>query len=261
MAEQTEQNKDAGLVRGGQPRPLWSAHVLSLFPEMFPGPLGHSLAGRALNDGIWQLTCHHLRDFGVGRHKSVDGPACGGGVGLVMRPDAIGPALDHVIGQAGADAVRLYPSPRGRRLDQGFIRELAACSSAVFVCGRYEGLDQRIIDHYQLVEVSLGDYVLSGGEVAALTIMDGVVRLLDGVMGKAEGHQKDSFEEGLLEHPQYTAPRHWNGYDVPEILMSGHHQKIEEWKHQMAVQDTKIRRPDLWQDYCTENQRDADDKD
>jgi len=232
-----------------QDHPIWSASVLTLFPEMFPGPLGHSLAGRALERGIWSLDCYQIRDFAIGRHKDVDGPACGGGVGLVMRADVMGAAIDHVLAQHDERPVLLYPSPRGKTVSQPFLRELAEQRSALFVCGRYEGLDQRVIDHYQLVEISVGDYVLSGGELAALTIMDGVVRLLDGVMGKPEGHLSDSFENGLLEHSQYTLPRQWKQMDVPEILLSGHHQQIAEYKFQQSCDITQTRRPDLWHAY------------
>ena len=232
--------------------PLWSAHIITAFPDMFPSSLGHSLAGKALEQNIWSYHCTSLRDFGVGRHRDVDGPACGGGVGLVMRPDVVGAAIDHVLAQTSPDIVRLYPSPRGRRLDQQRIRELACVKEVMFVCGRYEGIDQRVIDHYQLEEISVGDYVLSGGEVGALSIMDATVRLLDGVMGKAEGHEQDSFENGLLEHPQYTAPRSWREAEVPQILLSGHHGKIAEWKQRQAEEITKHRRPELFERYLAQ---------
>lgn len=234
----------------------WSAHILTLFPEMFPGPLGQSIAGRALEQNKWALSCYPLREFGLGKHKDVDAPACGGGVGLVMRPDAVGPAIEHVLSQTGADTARLYPSPRGRKLDHTFIRSLAQKKNVLFVCGRYEGLDERVIDHYQLEEVSIGDYVLSGGEIAALTIIDAIVRVLDGVMGKAEGHEQDSFENGLLEHPQYTIPRSWQGKEVPPVLLSGHHAQISSWKLEMAKQITQERRPDLWEAFKAETKQD-----
>lgn len=232
-----------------QDAPLWSAHVLTLFPEMFPGSLRYSLAGRALAQEKWALSCYPLRDFGLGKHRDVDGPACGGGVGLVMRADVVGPAIEHVLAKTSPDIMRIYPSPRGKKLDQKMVRTIADKKEVMFVCGRYEGLDQRVIDHYQLEEISVGDYVLSGGEVAALTIMDATVRLLDGVMGKAEGHAQDSFENGLLEHPQYTAPRAWQNQEVPDILLSGHHAQIADWKQQQAKEITQHRRPDLWEAY------------
>jgi len=163
-----------------------------------------------------------------------------------MRADVMGAAIDHVLAQYDERPVLLYPSPRGKAVSQSFLREMAEQRAALFVCGRYEGLDQRVIDHYQLIEISVGDYVLSGGELAALTIMDGVVRLLDGVMGNPEGHLSDSFENGLLEHSHYTLPRDWKGQEVPEILLSGHHQQIAKYKYQQSCDITRDRRPDLW---------------
>ena len=244
-----------------QDHPIWSASVLTLFPEMFPGPLGHSLAGRALERGIWSLDCYQIRDFAIGKHKDVDGPACGGGVGLVMRADVMGAAIDHVLAQHDERPVLLYPSPRGKTVSQPFLRELAEQRSALFVCGRYEGLDQRVIDHYQLIEVSIGDYILSGGEQAAIVILDAVVRLLPGVMGKQVSHQQESFETGLLEHDHYTQPRDWRGQDVPPVLLSGHHQQIEIWRQQNAEMKTKQRRPDLWNSFCAKNRSKLGDKD
>ena len=238
----------------------WSTSVLTLFPDMFPGPLGHSLAGRALERGIWSLDTYQIRDFATGKHRDVDGPACGGGVGLVMRADVMGAGIEHVLSHYDERPVLLYPSPRGKAVSQSFLRELAQSRSTLFVCGRYEGLDQRVIDHYQLVEISLGDYVLSGGELAALTIMDGVVRLLDGVMGKAEGHLSDSFENGLLEHSHYTLPRQWKGQEVPEILLSGHHEQIANYKYQQSCDITRTRRPDLWHAFDAKKHAKSDDK-
>ncbi len=227
---------------------VWSAHILSLFPDMFPGPLGHSLAGRALAQGIWSLHTHNIRDFAADKHSTVDDPPFGGGHGMVMRPDVVGKALDHVTGIA-PDFMRLYPSPRGVCLDQPLVREMSRQKGVVIVCGRYEGLDQRVIDHYQLKEVSIGDYILSGGEQAALVILDAIIRLLPGVMGKEISHQQESFEQGLLEHDHYTQPRSWNDREPPDILLSGHHKNIAQWRLQNARQRTADRRPDLWARY------------
>ena len=233
----------------------WTADILTLFPEMFPGTMGHSLAGRALKDGLWALNIHNIRDFARDKHKTVDNPPLGGGHGMVMRPDITAAALEHVLsGCKQADRPPLiYPSPRGRSLDQAYVRELSQESGVVILCGRYEGLDQRVIEHYQLTEVSIGDYILSGGEQAAMVILDCVVRLLPGVMGKKIGNQQESFEMSLLEHDHFTQPRHWQDMDVPEVLYSGHHQQIEAWRRQNAEMITKQRRPDLWDDYIKKN--------
>ncbi len=249
------------------PDPHWTADVLTLFPDMFPGALGQSLAGRALKNRVWALNVHNIRAFAHDKHNTVDDPPLGGGHGMVMRPDVTGAALDHVLAryegeERPADRPQLiYPSPRGRPLDQNYVRELSQSRGAVIVCGRYEGLDQRVIDHYQLTEVSIGDYILSGGEQAALVILDAVVRLLPGVMGKQVGHQQESFETGLLEHDHYTQPRDWRGLDVPEVLLSGHHQQIETWRQQNAEMKTKQRRPDLWNSYSAKNRSNLADKD
>lgn len=229
----------------------WTADILTLFPDMFPGTLGQSIAGRALKDGLWNLNVHNIRDFAQDKHNTVDDPPLGGGHGMVMRPDVTGAALDHVL-NAYTDANRpplLYPSPRGRQLDQAYVRELSAGTGVVMLCGRYEGLDQRVIDKHQLMEVSIGDYILAGGEMAALVTLDAVIRLLDGVMGNAQSYAEESFETGLLEHPLYTQPRQWQGQDVPDILLSGHHQAIADWRQAESEKLTAERRPDLWQAY------------
>ena len=235
------------------PSPLWSATVLTLFPEMFPGPLGQSLAGRALKDGLWSLDCINIRDYATDKHKTVDDTPFGGGPGMVMRPDVVMNALDAVQNGVAAKDVsaipKIYFSPRGRKLDQAKIHELAAHDHVIMVCGRYEGLDQRVIDHAGLEEISSGDVVLSGGELPAIMTMDAVVRLLPGVMGNAEAHQNDSFENGLLEHSLYTQPRDWQGMHVPEILTSGDHGKIAQWRLSESEAITKARRPDLWAEY------------
>ena len=242
--------KVAGLV-SDCPKPLWQATVLTLFPEMFPGSLGYSLAGKSLNDRIWTLKTLDIREFARDKHRTVDDAPLGGGVGMVLKPDVIAAAL---IAAASCVGPRIYLSPRGRLLDQALVRELAAAPGAVFLCGRYEGVDQRVIDAADMMEVSIGDYVLSGGEVAALTVMDAVVRLLPGVMGKEVGHLKESFETGLLEHSHYTQPRLWNGIEAPAILASGHHREIAEWRHAEAEKETQTRRPDMWQRYLARQQ-------
>lgn len=229
----------------------FQATILTLFPEMFPGTLGHSLAGRALDKGVWSLITKQIREFATDKHKTVDDAPLGGGHGLVLKPDVVSAALDDV---AKAPGRRLYMSPRGVPLSQELVRDLAQDEGVVIVCGRYEGLDQRVIDHYQLMEVSVGDYVLSGGELAAQILLDAVIRLLPGVMGKEIGHLQESFETGLLEHDHYTQPRMWNEMSAPEILGSGHHQKIAAWRDNQAKELTKRRRPDLWQRFLAKNE-------
>ena len=224
----------------------WQATVLTLFPEMFPGPLATSLAGKSLNAGIWGLKTLDIRQFARDKHRTVDDTPLGGGVGMVLKPDVVGAALDAV---ADAPGPRIYLTPRGRLLDQAIVRDLSEAPGAVFVCGRYEGVDQRVIEDAGMMEISIGDYVLSGGEPAALIVMDAVVRLLPGVMGKVESHRDESFESGLLEHSHYTQPRNWKGLEAPEILASGHHQKIADWRLAEAKRETQQRRPDLWERY------------
>ena len=244
-------------------RALWAAHLLTLFPEMFPGPLGHSLAGRGLKKGIWSLDCYNIRSFATDKHGNVDAPPFGGGHGMVMRPDVMGRAIEHVIESQSSDTnlTRLYPSPRGKLLDQKMARDLSQQDGVMIVCGRYEGLDQRVIDHHQLTEVSIGDYVLSGGEQAAMVILDAVVRLLPGVMGKEVSHLEDSFESGLLEHHHYTQPRDWQGLEPPEVLLSGHHQNITKWRLENATEITAERRPDLMAAYMAKKHLKKEDKD
>lgn len=231
----------------------WQATVLTLFPDMFPGPLGLSLAGKALENGVWALKTLDIRDFARDKHRSVDDTPFGGGAGMVMRPDVVDAALAAVEDQPGP---RLYLSPRGRRFDQRRAKALAADPGAVFVCGRYEGLDERVIAARGLEEVSLGDFVLSGGEPAALAIIDAVVRLLPGVMGAANGLAEESFEEGLLEYPLFTQPRVWNGLTVPEVLTSGHHGRVRAWRRAEAERITRERRPDLWERFCRKRNED-----
>jgi len=227
----------------------WHAVVLSIFPDMFPGPLGLSLAGQGLNDGVWSLETLDIRSFATDKHKSVDDAPFGGGPGMVMRPDVIDSALQSVR-TASPNLPLVYLSPRGKTFTQSKAQELVAGPGVALLCGRFEGLDQRILDCHDIEEISIGDFVLSGGEPAALTLLDACVRLLPGVMGKAESLDQESFEHGLLEYPQYTRPQVWNGQAVPEVLTSGHHENIRAWRQAQAEEITKRRRPDLWSHYA-----------
>jgi len=213
---------------------------------MFPGPLGASLAGKALEEGIWALDALDIRRFASDKHASVDDTPFGGGAGMVMRPDVLDRALAFIEDRPGP---RIYLSPRGRLLEQARVKELAQGPGVVLLCGRYEGIDERVIEARELEEVSLGDFVLSGGEPAAIALIDAAVRLLPGVMGAAEGLVEESFEAGLLEYPHYTRPREWQGRTVPEVLISGHHEKIRAWRRAEAEKVTAARRPDLWSRY------------
>ncbi|MDZ7823833.1 MAG: tRNA (guanosine(37)-N1)-methyltransferase TrmD [Ahrensia sp.] len=230
------------------------ASVLTLYPDMFPGTLGQSLAGRALGNGIWQLEVTQIRDFATGKHKNVDDTPSGGGAGMVMRADVVGAAIDAV-SPLDDPRPRLMMSPRGAPLTQSRVRELMAGEGVVIVCGRFEGVDQRVIDARNLEEVSIGDYILSGGEIAAQVLLDAIVRLLPGVMGNEISGDTESFETGLLEHPHYTRPAVWEGHEIPAILTSGDHGRIEKWRRQAAEQLTKERRPDLFDAYLKKNIR------
>lgn len=222
----------------------FSASVLTLYPEMFPGALGLSLAGRALEAGIWSLETVQIRDFAIDRHRTVDDTPAGGGAGMVMRADVLARAIDHAAPPSDPRP-RLLMSPRGRPLTQTRVRELAAGPGAVILCGRFEGIDQRLIEARQLEEVSIGDYILSGGEPAALVLLDAVVRLLPGVMGNELSGEEESFEGGLLEHPHYTRPQEFEGRPIPEVLTSGNHARIAAWRRAEAEKLTRERRPDL----------------
>ncbi|PKR88619.1 tRNA (guanosine(37)-N1)-methyltransferase TrmD [Pleomorphomonas diazotrophica] len=223
----------------------FAADVLSLYPEMFPGPLGVSLAGRALGEGGWSLKATQIRDFAEGRHRNVDDTPAGGGPGMVMRADVLARAIDAV-SPADDPRPRLLMTPRGAPLRQARVRELAAGPGVVIVCGRFEGVDERLIGRRQLEEVSIGDYVLSGGEVAAIVLLDAVVRLLPGVMGNDLSGVTESFEEGLLEHAQYTRPPVFEDEAIPSVLLSGDHAKVDAWRRAEAERVTAERRPDLW---------------
>jgi tRNA (guanine37-N1)-methyltransferase len=232
----------------------WAATVLTLFPEMFPGPLGHSLSGKALEEGLWSLDLIQIRDFATDKHRSVDDACFGGGAGMVLRPDVVGAALEQAMScHTPEDRPLIYLTPRGKPLDQAMVRRFASSSGIILLSGRYEGIDHRVIEHWQeqggLEEVSIGDYILSGGEIAALTLLDACIRLLPGVIGKEESAANESFELGLLEYPQYTRPQVWKNKIVPEVLLSGDHQKIAAWRQKEAARITQIRRPDLWVRY------------
>jgi tRNA (guanine37-N1)-methyltransferase len=220
----------------------FAATILTLFPEMFPGTLQHSLAGKALAQGLWSLDLHDIRKFAGDRHRTVDDTPAGGGPGMVMKPDVLAAAIDAM----PDDRPRLLMSPRGEPLTQAMVKEFANGQGLLIVCGRFEGVDERVIERRNLREVSIGDYVLSGGEPAALVLLDAVVRLLPGVMGTSASSAEESFEDGLLEHPQYTRPRMFEGLEIPEILLSGDHQAISRWKLAQREALTKRRRPDLW---------------
>ena len=229
----------------------WQATVMTLFPEMFPGSLGQSLAGKALEDGVWKIDTVDIREFADDKHQSVDDTPFGGGAGMVMRADVIDAALKSVSEEGANNTGRpiIYLTPRGKPLAQSRVKELAAMAGVILLCGRYEGVDDRVIEAWDMEEISLGDFVLSGGEPAALTLIDACVRLLPGVMGSECSPEEESFEGGLLEYPHYTRPRIWGDQEVPEVLLSGHHKNVRAWRQAEAEKITAERRPDLWQKY------------
>ncbi|SPH19968.1 tRNA (guanine-N(1)-)-methyltransferase [Ascidiaceihabitans donghaensis] len=225
---------------------VWQARVITLFPDAFPGVLGESLTGRALQDGKWQLHTHNLRDFGLTKHKNVDDTPSGGGAGMVLRADVVGPAIEAANAHSKGRVPVVYMSPRGVPFTQKMAQSWARCDGVTILCGRFEGVDERVLEHYNVMEVSLGDFVMTGGEIAAQAMIDATVRLLPGVLGNADSAVEESHSNGLLEHPQYTRPATWNGRDVPQVLMSGNHAKIEQWRQEMSENLTQTRRPDLW---------------
>ncbi len=225
---------------------MWNATVLSLFPEMFPGTLDFSLAGKALNKGLWNLKKINIRDFSNDKNGKVDDVPFGGGHGMVIKPDVLDKALKSVSEDKGP---RIYLSPRGKKFDQAFAKSLSKEKGAVFICGRYEGVDERFLIHNNVEEISVGDFILSGGEIGAQIIMDATIRLLPNVIGNSKGLVEESFENNLLEYPLYTYPRVWNEIEVPKVLMSGDHKKIKMWKIKMSENITKSKRPDLWSKY------------
>ncbi len=217
------------------------AKILTIFPEIFPGFLGYSLTGRALKEGIWQLQAINIRDYAFDKHGSVDDTPCGGGAGMIMRPDVLGEAIEH--NYDGGKII--YMSPKGKPLTQKKVHELSKEDNLTIICGRFEGIDERVIEEYNIEEISIGDYILTGGEQAAMIMLDAVVRLLPGVLGNSASTENESFEGNLLEYPQYTRPIEWKGRKVPDILMSGHHENVAKWQKEQALQITKERRPDL----------------
>ena len=215
--------------------------ILTIFPEIFPGFLGTSLTGRALKDGIWSMEAVNIRDYAFDKHGSVDDTPCGGGAGMIMRPDVLGNAIDH--NYKGGKII--YMSPRGQVLTQQKVHELSKADNLTIICGRFEGIDERVLEEYNIEELSIGDYILTGGEQAAMIMLDAVVRLLPNVLGNAASTENESFENGLLEYPQYTRPIEWKNRKVPEVLLSGHHENVAKWQKEKALQITKERRPDL----------------
>jgi len=230
----------------------WKAKVITLFPDAFPGVLGQSLTGKALQDGLWSLDAIDLRQFGIGKHRDVDDTPTGGGAGMVLRADVVSAALDFAaIGTPldRSDWPVVYLSPRGKPFRQAMAKRFSAAKGMTLLCGRFEGVDQRVLDEYGVEEISLGDFVLTGGEIAAQALIDASVRLIPRVLGNADSTEEESFSNGLLEHPQYTRPTDWQGRTVPDILLSGHHAKIAEWRQAQSESLTKERRPDLWRAY------------
>jgi len=225
--------------------PPWHARVLTIFPDTFPGPLGVSLVGTALENGIWQFDCVDIRDFGLTKHRTVDDTPAGGGAGMVMRADVLAAAIDHAREDMPPATPLIYLSPRGRPLTQARVRELSAGPGVILLAGRFEGIDERVIDGRGIEEISIGDYVLSGGELAAMVLIDACVRLLPGVLGADASLAEESFENGLLEYPQYTRPRDWEGRSLPDVLLSGDHKRIADWRRAEAERLTRERRPDL----------------
>ncbi|WP_105514318.1 tRNA (guanosine(37)-N1)-methyltransferase TrmD [Defluviimonas denitrificans] len=227
----------------------WAARIVTLFPEAFPGTLGLSLTGKALDQGLWSLETIDLRPFGIGKHRNVDDTPAGGGAGMVLRADVVAAALDQAAIGTPPDRAAwpvVYLSPRGKPFDQAMARRWAAAEGITLLCGRFEGVDQRVLDHYAIEEVSLGDFVLTGGEIAAQAMIDATVRLLPGVLGNASSTEEESHSHGLLEHPQYTRPAVWEGREIPSVLTSGNHAEVEKWRRTEAERLTRERRPDLW---------------
>lgn len=245
--------QDPRTVRGA-----WRARVITLFPEAFPGTLGLSLTGKALDQGLWALEAIALRQFGEGRHRNVDDTPAGGGAGMVLRADVVTRALAEASQGTPPDR-KLWPivylSPRGQRFDQGMARSWAAAEGVTIICGRFEGVDQRVLDRFAIQEVSLGDFVMTGGEIAAQAMIDATVRLLPGVLGNAASTEEESFSDGLLEHPQYTRPAIWEGREIPAVLTSGNHAEVEKWRRAEAERITAERRPDLWAAYLARKSR------
>ncbi len=240
----------------------WTARIITLFPDAFPGILGLSLTGKALDYGLWRLETIDLRPLGKGKHLNVDDTPAGGGAGMVLRADVVDEALTQAAEGTSPDRARwpvIYLSPRGKPFDQATARRLADADGITLLCGRFEGVDQRVLDHHQIEEISLGDFVLTGGEIAATALIDATVRLIPRVLGNHQSTEEESFSEGLLEFPHYTRPTVWQGREIPEVLQSGHHANIASWRKAMAERLTKERRPDLWRAYCAAHGRDPNE--
>ncbi len=269
MSKPTKSHGRISITASARPRELmtdtpdlaqaWKARVITLFPEVFPGVLGASLTGKALQEGLWQLETVDLRPFGQGRHRNVDDTPAGGGAGMVLRPDVVGAALDRAAEGVRGDWPVIYLSPRGKPFDQAMAQRFARADGITLLCGRFEGVDERVIEKYGIEEVSLGDFVMTGGEIAAQALIDASVRLIPRVLGNQASTEEESFSDGLLEHPQFTRPAVWDGREIPEVLLSGHHAKITAWRRSMAERLTKERRPDLWRAYCEKHDRDPDE--
>lgn len=272
MSETPRSHRRISIAASARPRELmtdtpdlagaWKAKVITLFPGAFPGVLGESLTGKALQDGLWQLQTLNLREFGEGRQRNVDDTPAGGGAGMVLRPDVLAKALTAAADGTPVDRDRwpvIYLSPRGRPFTQSMARRFATAEGMTLLCGRFEGVDERVIEHFSIEEVSLGDFVLTGGEIAAQALIDATVRLIPRVLGNQASTEEESFSDFLLEHPQYTKPAVWEGREIPEVLLSGHHGKIADWRRVMAERLTKQRRPDLWRAYCAKHNRDPDE--
>ena len=241
----------------------WTAKIITLFPEAFPGVLGLSLTGKALEQGLWALQMLDLRSFGLGKHRNVDDTPAGGGAGMVLRADVVGAAFDAAQGGTPKDRATwpvIYMSPRGKPLTQAMARRFSQAEGMTILCGRFEGVDERVLEHYGVEEVSIGDFVLTGGEIAAQVLIDATVRLIPRVLGNQASTEEESFSHGLLEHPQYTKPALWEDRAIPEVLQSGHHGKISDWRRAMAERLTKERRPDLWRAFCTSKRDPNEDR-
>ena len=240
----------------------WRVKIITLFPESFPGVLGASLTGKALQEGLWQLDTIDLRPFGEGKHRNVDDTPSGGGAGMVLRADVVGKALDAAQQGTPTDRTKwpvIYLSPRGKPMTQAMMQRFAQAEGMTLLCGRFEGVDERVIEEFGIEEVSLGDFILTGGEIAAQALIDATVRLIPRVLGNQASTEEESFSDGLLEHPQYTRPAVWRGREIPEMLLSGHHANITNWRQEMAEGLTKKRRPDLWRAYCEVHDRDPNE--
>ncbi len=238
----------------------WTAQVITLFPDAFPGLLGDSLTGKALKDGLWQLHTTDLRRFGEGKHRNVDDTPAGGGAGMVLRADVLGNAINDTRRRARGRMPLIYLSPRGVPFTQAIAQDLARQDGVTLLCGRFEGVDERVLEHFEIIEISMGDYVLTGGELPAMTLIDACVRLLPGVLGNAESAVEESHSNGLLEHPQYTRPAEWEGRTIPPVLTSGDHAKVAKWRRQMSEEITRQRRPDLWAKHAAGPEKDRGSK-